>query len=65
MVQLLVANLVLAGVILLLNEPVPAWLAAGASDRATDMAILVAAGGGAYFLALALSGVRIRHFVRR
>ncbi|GGY79509.1 murein biosynthesis integral membrane protein MurJ [Marinobacter zhanjiangensis] len=65
LLQLLVANLVLAGVILLLNEPVSAWMAAGAMDRAADMAMLVVAGAGAYFLALVLAGVRIRHFVRR
>jgi putative peptidoglycan lipid II flippase len=65
LLQLMVANLLLAGAILLLNEPVRAWMAAGAMDRAADMATLVVAGAGTYFLALALVGVRIRHFVRR
>ncbi|MCK7545435.1 murein biosynthesis integral membrane protein MurJ [Marinobacter bryozoorum] len=65
LLQLAVANGVLAGVILLLNEPVPTWLAYGGLDRALEMAVLVAAGVAVYFLTLALVGVRVRHFRRR
>lgn len=63
--QLLAANGVLAAAILYLNEPVQAWLAADGTERAMNMTVLVVAGVVAYFLALALVGVRVRHFRRR
>ncbi len=62
--QLAIANGVLAAVILYLNAPVSQWLAAGGMERATDMAVLVAAGVSAYFVALVVVGVRVRHFRR-
>lgn len=62
LVQLAVANAALAAVILWLNAPVAEWLAAGGLRRALDMAVLVAAGVGAYFVALMLAGVRLRQF---
>lgn len=65
LLQLAIANGVLAVVILLLNEPVSTWLAYGGMERALEMAVLVVAGVAAYFLALALVGVRVRHFRRR
>ncbi len=64
-VQLAIANGVLAAVILLLNKPVPAWLADGGLDRTLTMAVLVAAGVLAYFATLFVLGVRVRHFRRR
>ena len=51
--QLAVANAALAAVVLWLNVPVADWLAASGLQRATDMGILVVAGVGAYFVALA------------
>lgn len=65
MAQLLVANGVLVLVIAYLNGPVSVWLQAGGAQRSVDMAILVGSGAIAYFLALAVAGVRIRHFLRR
>ncbi|OZB20746.1 MAG: murein biosynthesis integral membrane protein MurJ [Marinobacter sp. 34-60-7] len=63
--QLLFANAALAVVVLWLSPPVADWLAAGGLVRAQEMAILVAAGGGTYFLALAITGVRVRQFRHR
>ena len=65
LLQLLAANAVLAVIILVLSQPVPSWLASGGLDRTLDMAMLVVAGAGAYFVALALVGMRVRHFRRR
>ncbi|MCG7201304.1 murein biosynthesis integral membrane protein MurJ [Marinobacter pelagius] len=65
LVRLLFANAALAAVILWLKAPVADWLAAGGLARARDMAILVAAGVGVYFVALAVAGVRVRHFRQR
>jgi len=62
LVQLALANGALAAVILWLNAPVPQWLAMGGLQRATDMSILVVAGVAAYFVVLALAGVRVRQF---
>ncbi|MFO8142837.1 MAG: lipid II flippase MurJ, partial [Marinobacter sp.] len=62
LIQLAVANAALAAVILWLNVPVADWLAAGGMQRATDMTILVVAGVSAYFVALVLTGVRLRQF---
>ncbi|MGB2109672.1 MAG: murein biosynthesis integral membrane protein MurJ, partial [Marinobacter vinifirmus] len=62
LMQLAVANAALAAVVLWLNVPVADWLAASGLQRATDMGILVVAGVGAYFVALALVGVRVRQF---
>ena len=65
LVQLAIANGVLATVILVLNKPVPVWLADGGLDRTVTMAVLVTAGVLAYFATLFVVGVRIRHFRRR
>ena len=62
LLQLALANGALAAVILWLNAPVPQWLAMGGLQRATDMSILVVAGVAAYFVVLALAGVRVRQF---
>lgn len=60
--QLALANVVLAGVILWLNVPAAQWFAAGGAQRALDMSVIVVAGVVAYFAALAVAGVRVRHF---
>ncbi|MBW4936410.1 murein biosynthesis integral membrane protein MurJ [Marinobacter sp. F4206] len=65
LVQIGVANLALALTILWLKAPVSVWLAAGGYQRAADMAVLVGAGVAVYFLALGLTGVRVRHFRQR
>ncbi len=62
LVQLLLANAAMVAVILYLAPPVADWLAAGGGQRALDMGILVVAGGLTYFVALALVGIRVRHF---
>ncbi len=65
LLQILFANGALAAVILWLKPPVAEWLANGGYQRAADMAVLVAAGVFVYFLVLALTGVRVRHFRHR
>jgi putative peptidoglycan lipid II flippase len=65
LLQLAFANLALAAVVLYLRAPVSDWLAAPGMQRAADMGILVAAGVAVYFIALALAGVRVRHFRHR
>lgn len=62
LIQLLVANAALAAVVFWLNAPVADWLAASGLQRAIDMGVLVVAGVAAYFVALALVGVRVRQF---
>lgn len=63
--QLAFANATLVAIILYLQPPVDQWLTAGGLQRSVDMALLVAAGVGGYFVALALAGVRVRHFRQR
>ncbi len=63
--QLAFANATLVAIILYLQPPVDQWLTAGGLQRSADMALLVAAGVGGYFVALALAGVRVRHFRQR
>ncbi|MDY6816642.1 MAG: murein biosynthesis integral membrane protein MurJ [Pseudomonadota bacterium] len=63
--RLLFANAALAAVILWLKAPAADWLASGGLSRARDMAILVGSGVGVYFVALAVAGVRVRHFRQR
>lgn len=65
LLQLAFANGALAATVLYLRAPVSDWLAAGGLARASDMAILVAAGVAVYFVALAVTGVRVRHFRHR
>ncbi|GAA3569836.1 murein biosynthesis integral membrane protein MurJ [Marinobacter xestospongiae] len=63
--QLLVANGALAVLVLYLNPSVSEWLAMPGLARAGQMAVLVGAGVAVYFIALALAGVRVRHFRHR
>lgn len=60
--QLLLANGALAAVVVYLKQPVPSWLAMGGLERAWEMAVLVFVGVVVYFVALAVTGVRVRHF---
>ena len=62
MIQIGLANAALAAVILWLQPPVGQWLMAGGLQRATDMGILVVSGVAVYFIVLAMTGVRVRHF---
>jgi putative peptidoglycan lipid II flippase len=65
LLQIVSANLALAASIVWLKAPVSDWLAAGGFQRAADMAVLVGVGVAVYFLVLALTGVRVRHFRHR
>ncbi len=65
LLQIVSANLALAASIVWLKAPVSDWLAAGGFQRASDMAVLVGVGVAVYFLMLALTGVRVRHFRQR
>ncbi|MCK2151349.1 murein biosynthesis integral membrane protein MurJ [Marinobacter alexandrii] len=65
LLQMVSANLALAASIVWLKAPVSDWLAAGGFQRAADMAVLVGVGVAVYFLVLALTGVRVRHFRHR
>jgi putative peptidoglycan lipid II flippase len=62
LLRIAVANAALAGVIFWFQPPLEQWLGADGFQRAMDMAILVTAGVVVYFLALAVMGVRVRHF---
>jgi putative peptidoglycan lipid II flippase len=55
----------MGAVLWLLSGDTISWLVAGALERVGRLALLVAAGGGAYFLTLWLLGFRLRHFSRR
>jgi len=59
------ANGILAGLILWLAAPASQWLQMSGVERALNMGLLVVAGVLIYFLALALVGVRVRHFRQR
>ena len=61
--QLLVANLCMVGVLLWLMAPGVEWLDWSAGKRSLELGILVSVGVGVYFVALLLSGVRIKSFL--
>jgi putative peptidoglycan lipid II flippase len=65
MLKLALAVYVMGAVLWLLSGDTISWLVAGALERVGRLALLVAAGGGAYFLTLWLLGFRLRHFSRR
>jgi putative peptidoglycan lipid II flippase len=65
MLKLALAVYVMGAVLWLLSGDTISWLVAGALERVGRLALLVAAGGGAYFLTLWLLGFRLRHFNRR
>jgi putative peptidoglycan lipid II flippase len=65
LLQVLFANAALAGTIFWLNDPVGVWLAADGYERTMSMAVIVIVGATVYFMALALMGIRVRHFRQR
>ena len=65
MLRIFVALVVLGGVLVWLAGTPREWLDAGLWTRAGRLALLVAAGGGAYFGTLFLLGFRIADFDRR
>lgn len=65
MLKLALAVYVMGAVLWLLSGSATSWLASGALERVARLALLIAAGSGAYFLTLGLLGFRLRHFSRR
>lgn len=63
--RLLLGNAALVIVLLLLKGDNAHWLTWNALNRGLHLALLVAAGLTAYFLALFLSGMRLRQFLHR
>lgn len=63
--KLALAVYVMGSVLWLLAGDATSWLAAGALERVARLALLVAAGGAAYFATLWLLGFRLRDFSRR
>jgi len=63
--KLALAVYVMAAVLWLLSGTTASWLTAGAMERVGCLALLVAAGGGTYFICLWVLGFRIRDFARR
>ena len=63
--KVVVAAGVLAGVLAMLAAPAATWLQAGLVERVGRMALVLGAGGVAYFGALWLLGFRLRDFSRR
>ena len=63
--KIVVAAGVLAGVLAALGGPASAWMQAGLAERGVRLALLMAAGGAAYFGSLWLLGFRLRDFSRR
>ncbi len=59
--QLLIANAVLAGVVILLAGDLESWLAASWQARGLRLGYCIVAGAGAYALTLAATGLRPRH----
>jgi putative peptidoglycan lipid II flippase len=63
--KIVVAAGVLAGVLAMLAGPASAWLSASLAERVGRLAMVMAAGGAAYFGALWLLGFRLKDFSRR
>jgi putative peptidoglycan lipid II flippase len=61
LLRIVVANLAMAALLLWLAGPMQDWIDASPAERAGRLAACVAAGGAAYFAALALLGLRPRH----
>jgi putative peptidoglycan lipid II flippase len=64
-VQLLVANGLMAALLLFLSGDLVEWTSADAAARAGRLALIVAVAAGAYFATLLAMGVRLRHFRQR
>ena len=65
LLQLFFALLSMAAVILTLLYYIPDWLLMSVFDRVAYLALVVISGGAAYFIALFLSGIRLRTFLAR
>ena len=63
--KVVVATGVLAGVLAMLAGPASTWLQAGLAERIGRLALVMAAGGAAYFGSLWLLGFRPKDFSRR
>lgn len=62
--QLLLANLALAAVVLYGAGPLAEWMASGSATRALRVMLVIAAGIAVYFTVLGVCGLRPRHFRR-
>jgi putative peptidoglycan lipid II flippase len=59
--RVLFANAVMAGVLLWLGGDLQEWMARSAWERAGRLSLCILAAAAAYFAALLLSGMRLRH----
>jgi len=59
--RIVFANAVMAVLLIWLGGDIAGWLAASPLERAARLAMCVAAGAVAYFAALFISGLRLRH----
>jgi len=59
--RIVFANAVMAALLIWLGGDIAGWLAASPLQRAARLAMCVAAGAVAYFAALFISGLRLRH----
>jgi putative peptidoglycan lipid II flippase len=59
--RVLIANAVMAALLLWLGADLQTWLAQSAWERAGRLALCIAAAAAAYFAVLFLSGMRMRH----
>jgi len=63
--KVVVATGVMAGVLAMLGGPASTWLQAGIAERIGRLALVMGAGGAAYFGSLWLLGFRLKDFSRR
>jgi putative peptidoglycan lipid II flippase len=59
--RVILANLVMAAVLVFLAGPLEPWTSAPAMERAGHLGVCIVAGAIAYFAALAVTGLRPRH----
>jgi putative peptidoglycan lipid II flippase len=59
--RVLFANAVMAGLLIWLGGDIQSWMSQSALERAGRLALCIGAAAAAYFLALFLSGMRLRH----
>lgn len=65
LLQLLFSLLVMSSVVLVLLHYMPSWLLMSVIERVTSLALVVISGGASYFIALYISGIRLRAFLVR
>jgi putative peptidoglycan lipid II flippase len=61
LVRVLVANAVMAGLLIWLGGDLQGWMSLNALDRAIRLALCIAGAAAAYFAVLFISGMRLRH----